>query len=118
MKKQGIAVVAVGGNALIKDKAHRTVQDQYEAAKETSYHIADIIDLGYEVAIGHGNGPQVGFVLRRSEIAARVEHMHEVPLDVCGADTQGAIGYALLCMAMMGAMMLFMNQGSAGGHKH
>jgi carbamate kinase len=47
------------------------------------------------VAIGHGNGPQVGFILRRSEIAAKAEGMHEVPLDVCGADSQGAIGYAL-----------------------
>jgi len=47
------------------------------------------------VAIGHGNGPQVGFVLRRSEIAHRVEGLHEVPLDVCGADTQGATGYML-----------------------
>jgi carbamate kinase len=47
------------------------------------------------VAIGHGNGPQVGFILRRSEIAHRLEGMHEVPLDVCGADSQGAIGYAL-----------------------
>jgi carbamate kinase len=47
------------------------------------------------VAIGHGNGPQVGFILRRSEIAHKVEGMHEVPLEVCGADSQGAIGYAL-----------------------
>jgi carbamate kinase len=59
------------------------------------YHIADMIEQGWDVAIGHGNGPQVGFILRRSEIAARVEGMHEVPLDVCGADSQGAIGYAL-----------------------
>jgi carbamate kinase len=54
-----------------------------------------MIEQGWDVAIGHGNGPQVGFILRRSEIAARVEGMHEVPLDVCGADSQGAIGYAL-----------------------
>jgi carbamate kinase len=54
-----------------------------------------MIEAGYEVIIGHGNGPQVGFILRRSEIAAKAEGMHEVPLDVCGADTQGAIGYAL-----------------------
>jgi len=46
------------------------------------------------VVISHGNGPQVGFILRRSEIAHKVEGMHEVPLDVCGADSQGAIGYA------------------------
>jgi carbamate kinase len=54
-----------------------------------------MIEAGWDVAIGHGNGPQVGFILRRSEIAARVEGMHEIPLDVCGADSQGAIGYAL-----------------------
>src|SRR5512136_3452524 len=90
-----IAVVAIGGNSLIKDKDHQTVEDQYQAAKETTYHIADMIEQGWDVAIGHGNGPQVGFILRRSEIAAKVEGMHEVPLDVCGADSQGAIGYAL-----------------------
>jgi carbamate kinase len=90
-----IAVVAIGGNSLIKDEKHKTVEDQYQAAKETTYHIADMIEQGWEVAIGHGNGPQVGFILRRSEIAAKVEGMHEVPLDVCGADSQGAIGYAL-----------------------
>jgi carbamate kinase len=90
-----IAVVAIGGNSLIKDEKHRSVEDQYLAAKETTYHIADMIESGWEVAIGHGNGPQVGFILRRSEIAARVEGMHEIPLEVCGADSQGAIGYAL-----------------------
>jgi carbamate kinase len=90
-----IAVVAIGGNSLIKDEKHKTVEDQYQAAKATTYHIADMIEQGWDVAIGHGNGPQVGFILRRSEIAAKVEGMHEVPLDVCGADSQGAIGYAL-----------------------
>ncbi len=90
-----VAVVAIGGNSLIKDKSHQSVEDQYQAAKETTYHIADMIEQGWDVAIGHGNGPQVGFILRRSEIAAKVEGMHEIPLDVCGADSQGAIGYAL-----------------------
>ncbi len=90
-----VAVVAIGGNSLIKDKNHQTVEDQYLAAKETTQHIADMIEAGWDVAIGHGNGPQVGFILRRSEIANKVEGMHEVPLDVCGADSQGAIGYAL-----------------------
>ncbi len=90
-----VAVVAIGGNSLIKDKNHQTVEDQYQAAKETTYHIADMIEAGWDVAIGHGNGPQVGFILRRSEIASKVEGMHEVPVDVCGADSQGAIGYAL-----------------------
>ncbi len=90
-----VAVVAIGGNSLIKDKDHQSVEDQYLAAKETTQHIADMIEAGWDVAIGHGNGPQVGFILRRSEVAHKVEGMHEVPLDVCGADSQGAIGYAL-----------------------
>ena len=90
-----LAVIAIGGNSLIKDEKRKTVEDQYQAAKETTFHIADMIEQGWDVAIGHGNGPQVGFILRRSEIAAKAEGMHEVPLDVCGADTQGAIGYAL-----------------------
>ena len=95
MAKQKLAVVAIGGNSLIKDKTHQTVEDQYQAARETTVHIAEMIAQGWDVAIGHGNGPQVGFILRRSEIAAKAEGMHEVPLDVCGADSQGAIGYAL-----------------------
>jgi len=90
-----LAVVAIGGNSLIKDAAHQSVEDQHDALRETAHHIADMIEQGWDVAIGHGNGPQVGFILRRSEIAAKVEGMHEVPLDVCGADTQGAIGYEL-----------------------
>lgn len=89
------AVIAIGGNSLIPDKDHKTVEDQYKAAGETARHIANMIEQGWDVAIGHGNGPQVGFILRRSEIAAEVAGMHEVPLDACGADTQGAIGYAL-----------------------
>src|SRR5208283_3386272 len=90
-----VAVVAIGGNSLIRDPKHQTVEDQEEALRDTARHIADMIEQGWDVAIGHGNGPQVGFVLRRSEIAAKTEGMHEVPLDVCGADTQGAIGYEL-----------------------
>ena len=88
-----LAVIAVGGNSLIKDDKNVTVEDQQEALRETAHHIADMIEAGWDLAIGHGNGPQVGFILRRSEIAAKVEGMHEVPLDVCGADSQGAIGY-------------------------
>ena len=86
-----IAVVAVGGNSLIKDKAHQSVPDQYAATMESSHHIAGMIEQGWDVLLTHGNGPQVGFILRRSELS---EHeLHAVPLDYCGADTQGAIGY-------------------------
>ena len=86
-----VAVVAVGGNSLIKDKKHQSVPDQFAAVYETSNHIADMIELGYNVVITHGNGPQVGFILLRSEMAR--DTLHTVPLDSCGADTQGAIGY-------------------------
>jgi carbamate kinase len=88
-----LAVVAVGGNSIIKDDKNVSVEDQEVALRETAHHIADMIEAGWDLAIGHGNGPQVGFILRRSEIAAKMEGMHEVPLDVCGADSQGAIGY-------------------------
>jgi carbamate kinase len=86
-----VAVVAVGGNSLITDKARQTVADQFAAASESMKHIAGMIEAGWNVVITHGNGPQVGFILRRAELAAH--ELHTVPLDSCGADTQGAIGY-------------------------
>jgi len=86
-------VIAIGGNSLIPDGDHESVQDQYVAAAETDDHIASLVEQGWDVAISHGNGPQVGFILRRSEMAS--SELHEVPLDFCGADTQGAIGYML-----------------------
>jgi carbamate kinase len=88
-----VAVVAIGGNSLIKDKDHQTVPDQFETTRETCVHIADMIEQGWDVVITHGNGPQVGFILLRSELASNV--LHTVPLDSCGADTQGAIGYMI-----------------------
>jgi len=88
-----VAVVAIGGNSLIKDKDHQTVPDQFAATRETCVHIASMIDQGWDVVITHGNGPQVGFILLRSELASHV--LHTVPLDSCGADTQGAIGYMI-----------------------
>ena len=88
-----VAVVAIGGNSLIRNPKQISVEDQEDALRETSRHVAGMVAAGWNVAIGHGNGPQVGYILRRSEIAAKVDGMHEVPLDVCGADSQGAIGY-------------------------
>lgn len=90
-----IAVVAIGGNSLIKDESHRSVADQYDAVVETSRHIAGMVVQGYDVVITHGNGPQVGFILLRSELAEKAAGLHPVPLDSCGADTQGAIGYQI-----------------------
>jgi carbamate kinase len=88
-----LAVVAIGGNSLIKDESHKTVPDQFNAVRETAVHIAEMIAHGWNVVITHGNGPQVGFILLRSEYSRGV--LHSVPLDSCGADTQGAIGYMI-----------------------
>ncbi|NTU59602.1 MAG: carbamate kinase, partial [Deltaproteobacteria bacterium] len=88
-----VAVVAIGGNSLIRDEQHVTVQCQYEAVCETAGHIVDMIEDGWNVVVTHGNGPQVGYILRRSEVAHEHEGMHFVPLVSCVADTQGAIGY-------------------------
>ena len=91
MAEKKVAVVAVGGNSLIADKSRQTIPDQYEATSESMKHIAGMIESGWDVVITHGNGPQVGFILRRAELA--LSELHPVPLDYCGADTQGAIGY-------------------------
>lgn len=86
-----LAILAVGGNALILDEQHKTVKDQYAVCAATSAHIVGLITAGYKLVLTHGNGPQVGFILRRSELSRG--ELHEVPLDSCGADSQGAIGY-------------------------
>lgn len=88
-----LIVIAIGGNSLIEDSKHVTVESQYEAAKKTSEHIANLVKDGHRVVIAHGNGPQVGYILLRAEYARKI--LHAVPLDSCVADTQGAIGYQL-----------------------
>jgi carbamate kinase len=85
-----LVVIAIGGNSLIKDAEHMDVLHQYRAAGETAHYIVPIIEAGYRVVVTHGNGPQVGFILLRSELAR--DTIHQVPLANCVADTQGAIG--------------------------
>jgi len=85
-----LVVIAIGGNSLITDAEHMSVVDQYRAAGETAANIAPIVNDGYRVVVTHGNGPQVGFILLRSELAK--EALHQVPLANCVADTQGSIG--------------------------
>ncbi|MEP7290112.1 MAG: carbamate kinase [Chloroflexota bacterium] len=85
------AVIAIGGNSLIPDNEHREMSFQWDAVRETCGHIATMIKEGWRVVITHGNGPQVGYILRRAELAAH--EVHTVPLDIIGADTQGSIGY-------------------------
>jgi carbamate kinase len=89
-----LAVVAVGGNALIRDKDHESIPDQSREAVITTHHIAEMIAAGWNVVITHGTGPQVGFILRRSELA--LEEVPPVPMDYADADLQGGIGYMFL----------------------
>ncbi len=91
--QQKLAVVAIGGNSLIQDKTKPDLRHQWDAVRETISHLAGMIEQGWNLVITHGNGPQVGFILRRSEIAAN--EVHTVSLDIIGADTQGSIGYML-----------------------
>mgnify|MGYP001241878279 FL=1 len=88
-----LAAIAIGGNSLIQDPKYPDTRHQWEAVRETCEHIAEMIAEGWNVIITHGNGPQVGYILRRSELAAH--EVHPVPLDLIVADTQGAIGYML-----------------------
>jgi carbamate kinase len=90
-----LVFIAIGGNSLIKSKALQKVEDQHQAINETVRPIADLIVRGYQVLISHGNGPQVGFIMRRSEVARQVTGLHLVPLVNVVADTQGSIGYQI-----------------------
>jgi carbamate kinase len=86
-----LAVVAVGGNALIRDDQHMALADQYDAVCTTATHVAAMVGAGWNVVLTHGNGPQVGFILRRSEIADG--QVPTVPVQYAVGDTQGAIGF-------------------------
>jgi len=92
MKKETI-VLAIGGNSLITDPRHVSVPAQYSAAYKTAESLSALWLSNNHIAIVHGNGPQVGFILQRAELARSV--LHAVPLDSCVADTQGALGYTI-----------------------
>jgi len=87
------ALIAIGGNSLIADQNRHSVPDQYEAALRVCQKVASVIEGGWRVVLTHGNGPQVGFILLRSELSRHA--IHEVPLVSCVADTQGALGFHL-----------------------
>lgn len=89
-----LAIVAIGGNSLIEDPKQPGIARQWEAARKTCNHVAQMVADGWHIVVTHGNGPQVGYILRRGEIAAK-EGIHDVPLDLINADTQGSIGYML-----------------------
>src|SRR6187399_1671882 len=86
-------VIALGGNALLRRGASDTYDEMYAAARGAAERIADIAADGWEVVVTHGNVPQVGRILIQQEAAAK--QVHPMPLDVCGAESQGQIGYLL-----------------------
>jgi carbamate kinase len=86
-------VVALGGNALLRRGADDTYEEMYRAARAAAERVADIAAAGWEVVVTHGNGPQVGRILLQQEAASK--QVHPMPLDVCGAESQGQIGYLL-----------------------
>lgn len=95
-----LAVIAIGGNALIKDREHLSIPDQYEVVRGMAERVADIAAQGWQVLVTHGNGPQVGFIMRRSELADG--QVAPVGMDYAGADVQGAVGY-MFCKALRNA---------------
>lgn len=86
-------MIALGGNALSRPGEEGNIEQQYRHTTATCRHLADLIQQGCQVVLTHGNGPQVGNVLRRVEIAAG--EVYRLPLDICGADTQGGMGYMI-----------------------
>jgi carbamate kinase len=86
-------VIALGGNALLRRGAPDTYEEMYAAARGAAERIADVAADGWQVIVTHGNGPQVGRILMQQEAAAK--QVHPMPLDVCGAESQGQIGYLL-----------------------
>jgi carbamate kinase len=89
------AVIAIGGNALILDGQKGTIAEQFANATETASHIAALVADGWRVVVTHGNGPQVGFILLRSELIGESSGIPRLSLDMSVADSQGGIGHIL-----------------------
>lgn len=90
-----LTVVAIGGHSLLDPEMPSTVKNQFSVTARAMEPVADLIEAGHRVVLTHGNGPQVGWLQLRSELARNV--IHEVPLDSLVADTQGSLGYMIQC---------------------
>ncbi len=93
MKK--LAVVALGGNAILRDNEEGTIEQQEQNSTDTLENLVHLIKNGYELVLTHGNGPQVGNILMRNEAGEQLYDIAPMPLDICVADSQGGIGYML-----------------------
>jgi carbamate kinase len=90
-----LAVIAFGGNAILRGKEEGTIEQQEQNATETLENLVHLINDGYELVITHGNGPQVGNILLRNDAGTQVYNIPAMPLDICVADSQGGIGYMI-----------------------
>jgi carbamate kinase len=88
-----LAVVAIGGNSLVQSHQVGNIAEQFDNAALTCERIADLVEKGWDIVLTHGNGPQVGNVVLRVELAA--DKVYPLPLDICDADTEGGMGYML-----------------------
>jgi carbamate kinase len=90
------AVVAVGGNALLEGGGPATIAEQFDAARRLAPRICRLVEEGWRIVLTHGNGPQVGFIMRRSDLVADIEpDLPQLDLDMAVADSQGSLGYIL-----------------------
>ena len=90
-----LAVLAFGGNALLKGDQKGTYEEQYQNVENTCRQLLPLLRRGYDIVICHGNGPQVGNVLLQQEAGHHAFGLQQMPMDVCGAETQGAIAYMI-----------------------
>jgi carbamate kinase len=90
-----LAVVALGGNALLRDHQQGTIDEQEQNTTDTLENLVFLIREGYDLVITHGNGPQVGNILMRNDAGESVYQIPQMPLDICVADSQGGIGYMI-----------------------
>lgn len=90
-----MAVVALGGNALLRDSEKGTIEEQELHAAETLENLIFLIKAGYDLILTHGNGPQVGNILMRNDAGEQMYNITPMPLDICVADSQGGIGYMI-----------------------
>ncbi len=90
-----LAVIALGGNAIIRGDERGTIQEQYKNASDTIHNLIYLIKEGYNLVLSHGNGPQVGNILMRNDAGEEIYKIPQMPLDICVADSQGGIGFML-----------------------
>jgi len=95
MKMNKLAVLALGGNALLRGNQIGTIEEQEQNTFDTLENIVYLIKEGYDIIIGHGNGPQVGNILMRNDAGEQMYNIPQMPLDICVADSQGGIGYMI-----------------------